>query len=312
MSLRLRLLNSYLRRIEKPWLRRVSDPLRMRRGFERSSRVFRDPKGALYLPDRLNGVPVLWAQVGARRTGAILYLHGGAYLVGGPATHRAMCARLSQLTGLRCCLPQYRLAPEHPFPAALEDALAAWDGLLARGYPARHIVLGGDSAGGGLMLALLARLLQRGQRPAAAFAMSPWTDMTLSGNSLRENAGRDPLLPVQRIEEARGFYLGQCDPADPGVSPLLARFPDAPPVLLQASRSEVLRDDTTRMAQVLRDQGAPVELDLWRGTPHVWPIFQGWLPEADVALGRIAAFVRAKLWPAGAGQATASRASVMR
>lgn len=295
MSLRLRLLNIYLRRIEKPWLRRVKDPLRARRNFAFSAAtVFRDPRGALYLPDKVNEVPVLWAQVAARRTGVILYLHGGAYLMGGPDTHRALGARLSCLTGMRVCLPGYRLAPEHPYPASLEDAIAVWDGLIARGYPADQIILGGDSAGGGLALALLARLLQDGQRPRAVFALSPWTDLTFGGASLKENAKRDPLLPIQRFKEARDHYMNGQDAADPGASPLFARFPEPPPVLLQASRTEVLRDDTIRMAKALREAGADVEVDLWDETPHVWQIFQGWVPEADLALDRIATFINAQ------------------
>jgi acetyl esterase/lipase len=302
MSLQLRLLTAYLRVIEKPWLRRVTEIAKLRRGFERSARLgFRDPAFALYLPDRLNGVAAEWAQVRPGRPGVILYLHGGAYLMGSPATHRAMLARLSQMTGLRACLPDYRLAPEHPYPAALEDAMACWRGLVDRGYAPDRIVLGGDSAGGGLMLALLARLLARGERPAAAFALSPWTDLTLSGESLRENARRDPLLPVTRVTEARGMYLGGTPPEDPGASPLFAAFPGPPPVFLQAARTEILRDDTLRMAEALRTQGGAVTVDLWPDAPHVWPIFQGWLPEADAALRRVAAFIAAELRALPAG-----------
>lgn len=295
MSLRLKLINAYLRRVEKPWLARVKTPAEVRAGFERSARLFRDPPLALYLPDRLDGVASLWAQVRPRRAGVILHLHGGVYLMGSPRTHRAMLARLSAMTGLRALLPDYGLAPERPSPVALEDALAVWRALVGRGYRPDEIVLSGDSAGGGLMLALLARLLAAGERPACAVAMSPWTDLTLTGASLAENAVRDPLLPVSRIEEARDFYLAGADPAGPGVSPLFAEFPGAPPVFLQAAETEILRDDTLRMAGRLRAAGAEVELDLWGDLPHVWPIFQGWLPEADEALARHARFITARL-----------------
>lgn len=291
MSLRLRLLNAYLKRVEKPWLARVKDPVKVRAGFERSARLFRDPAFALYLPDRLGDVPVLWAQVRPRASGVILYLHGGAYVMGSPTTHRAMVARLSEMTGLRAVLPDYRLAPGHPFPAALEDALAVWDGLVARGYAPGRIVLGGDSSGGGLMLALLSVLLQRGERPALAFAFSPWSDLTLSGESFAANAARDPLLPTSQAELVLKYYLCGADAADPRASPLFARFPDAPPVFLQAAQTEILRDDTLRMAAALRAQGADVTVDLWGHLPHVWPIFQGWLPEADDALRRASAFI---------------------
>ncbi len=292
MSARLRLLTAYLRHIEKPWLERVSEPQAARRSFERSARwFFRQPGFAALLPDDLDGVPAIWTQVRPRRDGVILYLHGGAYLMGSPETHLAMVSRLAQLTGLRACLPRYRLAPEHPHPAALEDALCAWDALLARGYPPQRIVLGGDSAGGGLTLALLARVLARGQRPAAVFALSPWTDMAMEGESMRENADRDPLLPVSRVRQVITYYLAGCDCRDPDASPLYARFPAAPPVLLQAARTEILRDDTLRMAEALRREGGEVSLDLWDDAPHVWAIFQGWLPEADTALAHVAEFV---------------------
>jgi monoterpene epsilon-lactone hydrolase len=291
MSLRLRLLNLWLRRIEKPALEKVA-PLVARARFERQARLFRDPPLALYLPADLGGVPALWASVRARRGGVILYLHGGAHLMGSPATHRAMLARLSGMTGLRAVLPDARLAPEHPFPAELDDAETAFMALLAKGYPAACIAIGGDSAGGGLALALLARLLGRGIRPACLFALSPWTDLTGSGVSMRENARADPLLPVSRLDEARGLYLAGASPTDPGASPLFADFPGCPPVFLQVSQTEILRDDSLRMADRLKGFGSEAEVDLWPDCPHVWALFQGLLPEADEALSRLARFLR--------------------
>ena len=296
MSLRLALLNAWLRRVEKPILARVPGPPEIRRRFDRTARLsFRDPPFACYLPDRLGDVPALWASVGARRPGAILYFHGGGYVFGSPETHKAMLARLSALTGLPACLPDYRLGPEHPFPAAVEDALAAWEGLLARGYAPDEIVLGGDSAGGGLMLALLGLLCRAGgPRPRAAFAFSPWTDLTLSGASMAENAATEALLPVERVAETRDYYMAGSDPEDPCASPLFAAFPGVPPVLIQASRSEILRDDTLRMAERLEAQGGRIELQLWENAPHVWQIFQGWLPEAEEALANVARFLAAQ------------------
>lgn len=297
VSLRLRLLNGVLRHVEKPWLARVDDPVAERRVFARAARFFRSPPHALYLPDTVGGVPGEWAAVRPSRADIILYLHGGAHVIGSPRTHRAMLARLSAMTGMRAFLPDYRLAPEHPFPAALEDARVAWDGLVARGYAPGRIVLGGDSSGGGLMLALLAGLLAQGRRPAAAFAFSPWTDLTLSGDSFATNADSDVLLPASQARTVLGFFLAGQDPADPRASPLFAAFPDAPPVFLQVARTEILRDDTLRMADALRAQGADVTVDLWGHLPHVWVIFQGWLPEADEALRRVASFI-AKALPA--------------
>ncbi|MDJ0825581.1 MAG: alpha/beta hydrolase [Rhodobacter sp.] len=295
MSLRRQLLNGFLRRVEKPWLARVTDPALERRAFERAARYFRTPPYTCYLPDEVGGVPGDWAWVRPARPEIFLYIHGGAHLIGSPRTHRAMVARLAQMTRLRAFLPDYRLAPEHPFPASLEDARAVWQGLLARGYAAERIVLGGDSSGGGVMLALLADLLKTGERPAAAFAFSPWTDLTLSGESFVANAERDVLLPASQAKTVLGHFLAGQDPADPRASPLFAEFAGAPPIFLQAARTEILRDDTLRLADRMRHQGVQVTVDLWGHLPHVWPIFQGWLPEADEALRRLAEFIAATL-----------------
>lgn len=294
MSLALRLFNAGLRIFEKRKLASLADVEDARRRFARQGKwFFRNPRFACYLEDELAGIPALWASVRPSGRGAILYFHGGAYALGGPETHRALLARISQLTGLRACIVDYRLAPEHPFPAAPDDAWGAWRALLARGYDPQRIVLGGDSAGGGLALSLLGRICRTGgPKPAGLFAFSPWTDLTLSGDSLAANAERDVLLPVGRFAELRDAFLRGVDPRHPAASPLFAEFPGAPPVLMQASRAETLLADSIRMKDALASQGARVELQLWDDTPHVWQIFQGWLPEADSALARVGAFVR--------------------
>jgi len=301
MTLRLRLLNLWLQRVEKPWLARVPEPAEARRSFERAARLlFPDPPGALYLEDRLGAIPALWASAGCGTGGPeiILYFHGGGYVMGSPQTHKAMLAQLSRLTGRAACLPDYRKAPETPFPAAVEDARAAWEALLARGYDPARIMLGGDSAGGGLALALLCMLCRAGgDLPAGLFALSPWTDLTLSGASLDRNAEIDRLLPANRVTELRDYYVGAADPSDPRASPLFGRYPGCPPVFLQAARTEILHDDVARMAERLRAEGARVTFDLWEDLPHVWPIFQGTLPEADAALARVARFVDGRLTP---------------
>ncbi|WP_375689299.1 alpha/beta fold hydrolase [Pseudooceanicola sp. LIPI14-2-Ac024] len=297
MSRRLTVLNRYLARVEKPALARLGPDVARRR-FDRQAALFRDPLGARYRAETLGGVPVTWAETGPEGAGAgvIIWLHGGAHVIGSVRTHRAMVARLAQLCGWRACLPEMRRAPEHPFPAALEDAGAVWEALRAAGHD--RIVLAGNSSGGGLALALAARLLARGEHPAALVLMSPWTDLTGTATSLRENADRDVLLPVTRFDEARRLYLGTADPRDPGASPLFADFPGCPPVWIQASRAEILRDDSLHMADHLRAGGAEVELDLSDDLPHVCAIFQGWLPEADEVLDHAARFIRARC-PAG-------------
>lgn len=297
MSLRLRLLRQYLRRIEKPWLERLELEAG-RTAFERSARWLWDPPFALYREAVLGGVPVTWASAGpCPRPEVILYLHGGTHLMGSARTHRAMVARLSAMTGVQAVLPDYRLAPEAPFPASLEDAHAAWDGLRRLGWQPGQILLGGDSSGGAVMLSLLAERLAAGERPLAAVGLAPLTDHTGAGASMRENAETDWLLPPSRLAEVCALYLAGADPRDPRASPLYAQFPGCPPVFLQVARTEILRDDTLRMADHLRAEGTEVEVDLWDDCPHVWPIFQGWLPEADAALSNIARFIRERLPP---------------
>lgn len=306
MSRRLALLNLLLRLVARPRLARTTDHVAARADFARTARLmFRGPPFALCLPGHVRGeaagardVPGLWVSCGRvhpRRV--MLYLHGGAYVTGSPETHAGMVARLSKLSGLRAFVPDYRLAPEHPAPAALEDALAAWDGLYALGYDPERIVLAGDSAGGGLAFALLAELCARGTPPAMIVAFSPWTDLTGRGASIATNAGVESLLPAARFGELAKLYAGTLARDDPRVSPLFARFPGAPPALLQVSDSEILRDDTLRLAERLKKEGAEVMLQVWPRAPHVFQIFDGWLPEARKALTDAGQAIRVRLSP---------------
>jgi len=290
VSLRLILGKALARGLVKPAMRRQSTARQARVAMERGARLLlRDPPGTLARDWGQGGLRVACGPVA--EDAAILYFHGGGYIAGSPATHRAMLARLSARSGLPAVLPAYPLAPEHPAPAAFEAALDAWKALRAEGIGADRIVLGGDSAGGGLALALLSHLCGAGEGPAGAFALSPWTDLTLSGRSLALNAWRDPLLPVARIGELRAMVLGGLAPDDPRISPLFAAFPHCPPVFLQVAETEILRDDTLRMADHLRRDGAMVTLDLWDDGIHAWPLAGRWLPEAGAALDRVATFL---------------------
>lgn len=301
MSLRLWIVQQGMRLIAKPQLGRVKRPEKLRKSFDFSGRYFlKIPPYSTMLPAEIPGktAPIqnLWiSNSPATSRQVILYLHGGGYAAGNPSTHRGMLARLAKLSGLRVFAPDYRLAPEHPFPAALEDAYSAFSHLLSIGYRPPDIVIGGDSAGGGLAFALLSAVCQQGQPPGAVFAFSPWTDLTLSGASLKSNAKSDAFLPVRRIHELRDYYTGGRDPIDPGISPLFAKFPDCPPVFIQFSATEILRDDSARMAEALRQQGADVTEDEWDDAPHVWHILDGWVPEARTALKSTAAFIRQAL-----------------
>jgi acetyl esterase/lipase len=190
----------------------------------------------------------------------------------------------------------YRLAPEHPFPAALDDALAAYRWLLAEGADPRRIAVMGDSAGGGLAFSLLLRLRDQGAPlPAAAVALSAWTDLALTGASLRLNAAADPMLNAEDLPKLAACYLASADPRDPYASPLYGDATGLPPTLIQAGSDEILHDDSTRMADRLRAAGCEVELEIWPRMPHAWHLFAPVLPEARRAIERIGAFVRGRL-----------------
>ena len=295
MSLRRVLLNRYLRLVEKRRWARVEDPEDIRRAFERQARwFFHGPRSTRRERRRLTQdgrqIPALWARApGAAEGPVLLYFHGGGYIFGSPRSHAAMLARLSALTGLPACLPDYRLAPEHRFPAAFDDCLGAY-AVLAH-HPG-GVILGGDSAGGGLALAVLAAILRQGlPAPRGVFAFSPLTDMRFSGESFRTNAEADALLPAARAGEMAGMYLAGADPDDPRASPLRADFTGAPPVWLTVGDTEILLDDTRRMEAHLRAQGVDVTCVIEHDLPHVWPLFHDLLPEARETLGKLAAWV---------------------
>lgn len=288
--MRLALVNLVLRRVVKPLLARAHDPVAEARRFERiGPLVCPPPPFTCHLTEDAAGLPLHWITVGRpapRRV--ILYLHGGAYFVGSGIAYRGLLGRLAKATGLRVCAPDYRLLQEAPFPAAFDDALAAWGALIAKGYRPEDIVLAGDSAGGGLMLALLAHLCAKGTRPAAAVALSPWADLTLSGESL--GSAPEVLLPVARMPEVVGRYLVGADPDDPRASPLFADFDQPPPVLIQVGRDEALLDDARRMADKL---GPAAQLQVLPDGPHVLSFFAYLLPEARAALRDVADFLQA-------------------
>jgi epsilon-lactone hydrolase len=288
VSARARLLRAILRLTLRPALTRVHDPKPTRRRFDRLARMLFPPPRGVRVVEAGIGLPGLRLVPPGAGEGVILYLHGGAYLTGSARSHAGLAGALAAASGVQVVLPDYRLAPEDPAPAAFEDALAAWQALRAKGVAPGQIVLGGDSAGGGLALALLAHLCRQGERPAGAVAFSPWTDLTLSGASLRENATRDQYLPAHRMAEARDMVLGGLNPADPRISPLFARFPDPPPVLIHVGESEILRDDALRLAEVLPDADIRLAGDL----PHVWPFLHAVLPEGGATLDATAAFIR--------------------
>lgn len=230
---------------------------------------------------------------GAAAARTLLYLHGGGYFFCSPQTHRTITVTLAQRAEASVFAPDYRLAPEHRFPAAVEDAVATYRGLLASGTPAGRIVIGGDSAGGGLSLATLLSLRAAGDPlPAGAVLFSPWTDLAATGASITANDKRDCLFHGRSIATFAKLYLGATPPTDPLASPHYADLTGLPPLFIQASDSEVLLDDSTRLAENARRAGVPVELRLWRRVPHAFQFFAPILPEARAALAETAAFMR--------------------
>lgn len=295
MSLRLAALDLLLRLREKPYLAREKDFAVARLRMEREAEMLAFPPGVVTRSAPLGRAPAL--RIAGSEDGPVLFwLHGGAYCLGSGRTHGAMVAALALRFGASGIVPEYRLAPENPFPAAVEDVRSAWEALRAEGADPARIVLGGDSAGGGLAFGLLDALLREGQAPpACVIAFSPWIDLTGAAESLRTLARRDALVPVARFAEIRDAYLDGADPRDPRASPLFGSYSGAPPVLIQSSRAEALRDDSRAMAATLRAQGVATTHDECARVPHVWQIYQGRLPEADAALDRAAAFARAHL-----------------
>jgi epsilon-lactone hydrolase len=234
----------------------------------------------------------------AARKRYILYFHGGAYVAMSARTHRAITSRLATWSGASLFALDYRLAPEHPFPAALDDALAAYRALIAAGAPPSRIVVAGDSAGGGLALALLLALrTAKDPMPAAAVLFSPWTDLAATGKSIVDNNSADALFFGSWVASEARHYLGDTPATHPLASPVYADLTGLPALLLQVSDSEVLLDDSRRIYANATRSGVDATLQIWRGVPHGWQIFAPVLSEARAALRDASAFIHSRVSP---------------
>ena len=241
------------------------------------------------------GVPSEWVTVGgAKQAAVILYLHGGAFAFRTPNTHRALLVRLCREIGAKGLMPDYRLAPEHPFPAGLEDCIAVYRRLLNQHAP-ENIMVAGDSAGGCFALALLQTLRDSGEPlPTCAVLLSPVTDMTLGGASIIRNEKQDHLFRLQSLLFYRNAYLQDASPVDPKASPLWGAFNDLPPLLFQVGSGELLLDDSTRAAEKARMAGVDVQIEIWDGMVHVFQAL-GPLPESRQAIRNIGRFARPRI-----------------
>jgi len=241
-----------------------------------------------------------WVTAAGADRGVILYMHGGGYVAGSPATHRPITAALVRLTGRRVFSLDYRLAPEHRFPAALDDALAAYRWLLGQGIAPSRLALAGDSAGGGLVLALSLRARDEGLPQAACgICLSPWTDLAGSGDSLTRNNGVGAMFRPENMAEFAQVYLGPVTPKEPYASPLYGDLRGLPPLLFQVGSEELLLDDSCRVHEAVRGAGGRSTLQVTCGVFHVWQMLDGFLPEAREALLRVADFLEKTKGPAG-------------
>jgi epsilon-lactone hydrolase len=243
------------------------------------------------------GVPAEWtATSGADHSRVLVFLHGGGYVSGSIASHRHMIAEAGRRAGIRTLALDYRLAPEHPFPAALEDSIAAYRFLREQGFEPRNIALGGESAGGGLAVATLVSLREMGlELPACLWCSSPWTDLEMKGATMQSKAAVDPMIQKPYLQELAAAYLRGADPKAPQVSPIHAELHGLPPMLIQVGSSETLLDDAVRLAAVAGAAEVPVTLQIWPDMIHGVQLFHPQLEDGRKALKEVGTFIRSHL-----------------
>lgn len=269
---------------------------KMRDNFVQATKNFATPPEDVTVTTvDVEGTPAEWLDApNVESDRVLLYLHGGGYVIGSIATHRGLTASLSRAANCRVLALDYRLAPENPYPAAVEDATKAYRWLLGQGYGADKIAISGDSAGGGLTLATLLSLKQSGYRlPAAAAPISPWTDMEGSGESMNTKVDLDPMVEPGGLMGMARLYMGDdTDYRAPTASPLYGDYAGLPPLLIQVGELETLLDDATRVADKAKAAGVDVNLEVWDEMVHVWHLFAPMLPEGREAITRIGDFVK--------------------
>ena len=252
---------------------------------------YKVPASVRITPANVNGIAGEWVEPPNSTDAVLLYLHGGGYFGCSAETHRPITVWFA-LHGFRVFAPNYRLAPENPFPAAVDDAVAVYRGLLGEGHSTQGLVVAGDSAGGGLALALMLALRAAGTPlPTAAALFSPWTDLAATGESIRTNARRCAMFHGPDIGPSARYYLGNADPRNPLASPFYADLSGLPPLLIHVGADECLRDDSTRLAEKARASGAAVELKVWPVVPHAWQLAVRVLPEARQSLRESSEFL---------------------
>jgi len=295
LSWQARVLKAYLhiKRLVSP-TRGILDVQKERVELEALAAMFKPPANIHRTTIVANDVPSEWiVPVNLSTERILLYLHGGSYNAGSINSHRSMVANLAAAANARAMIIDYRLAPEHPYPAALEDAIAAYQWLMDNMHPSSQIAVIGDSAGGGLALALLIHLRDEGiPLPGMAICISPWTDLSGSGESMRTNAKTDIILDAQNLAKSAAIYLGNTDPCDPLASPVYANLNGLPRLLIHVGSDEILLSDSTVLAMRARAAGVDVTLEVWEHMQHVWHFAASFVPESRQAIARIGEFVQ--------------------
>jgi monoterpene epsilon-lactone hydrolase len=272
----------------------TADVPSLRAGFDELTARIPVPDDVDQRPTTIGGVSAIEVTVGGvEATNVILYFHGGVYVIGSAVGSVPLAGELARRAGRKAVTVDYRLAPEHPFPAAIDDATAAYEGLLAEGIGPEQIALAGESAGGGLVIATLLALRERGTPfPSCAFVMSPYADLTLSGESLLEREAADPILTPDGLRLRVADYVASADAADPRISPIFGDLTGLPPLLIQVGSHEILLSDALRLAARAAKDDVRVTLEVVAGVPHVFQGFAAILDEGDAALSRAAAFMK--------------------
>jgi epsilon-lactone hydrolase len=267
----------------------------LRSGFEEAMRYVPVPDDVQRVDVDLGGVGAVQVWIdGASSSNVILYFHGGVYVIGSAAASVPLVADLSRRTNAKVVTVDYRLAPENPYPAAIEDARSAYEGLLSQGVEASNIALAGESAGGGLAVALLLAIRDADlPMPSSAFLMSPYADLTLSGSTIHDKEDVDPLFTAEVLRMRVDAYVAGADPSDPLISPVFADLRGLPPLLIQGGSHEILLSDATRLAAKAAEDDVAIELEVTPGVPHVFQGYAAFLEEGDAALNRAAAFLNA-------------------
>lgn len=280
----------------------------LRANLDELARGFRRPDQVDYEPLDAGGVPAEWTSIrtslrkpirtsarGAESRPVLVYFHAGGYTIGSITSHRPLATQLALATGARVLSVDYRLGPEHPYPAAVDDAMAAYRYVRKRGVEPGAIAFAGDSAGGGLAAASLVALREAGEAlPAAGVCMSAWFDLTLSGDSVKTRAAEDPVTRRDQLEMMAEAYLAGADPRAPTASPLFADLTGLPPLLIQVGTAEILLDDSTRLAERAEAAGVEVALEVWDEMIHAWHNFAPVVPEARQAIARVGEFLRGR------------------